>query len=462
MTTLDDRLRSIEPDGPDIDVDEALGRVHKRHRRSQRSRFTALGVACLVLLLAGGVTLGARDDSETGLATDDSSGRGSIEDIIGVEWRFDRIEFSDGRESIDLREKETSLRFDESTFDGRICNRFEGAWSVQGSALMTGHSEWTVAACLDEAVASGENAFVELLSSSPISWVASPNSLELSAGGVTAYLARTTPTSAGDDTGPFIEDLIGVEWTFDRIEFSDGRETIDLTGEVTSLKIAQDRIHGSMCNSWGGDLHTSEGIIVVPDFTATQMACGGTIGDGEQAFFELLSAGPIAWTRADDTLELSAGAVTAYLSVRGWPFPPDIEPLADIAVQKAPAAVQPHPARPQHIIGTRRVHETPEIVIMVRSTPDQDFETVTSPWSAILQPVGLTWSESYVATWLPPGTAKAWVVLASGGAEVDLTLTTVDGVGIAGFAALPEPNGVIVAFDDAGNEIGRSEPFDIG
>lgn len=57
-------------------------------------------------------------------------------------------------------------------------------------------------------------------------------------------------------------------------------------------------------------------------------------------------------------------------------------------------------------------------------------------------------------------TTKAWVRLSTGGAEINLDLERLPNGRLVGWTSLPEPSGVIVAFDAGGNEIDRSAPFD--
>lgn len=188
MTTLDEELRAHRPDEVDVDVSDALDRVHRRHRQARRTRIAALGAACVVIVAVGGLAIGLRDDPDTDLATADGS-MTSIEDVIGLKWRFDRIEFSDGRPTIELRDRETSLRLTDGRLAVRICNSINGKWSQRESRIVVDQHERTLALCLDDVVAEGEEVFVELLSD-PISWTATDHTLKLSAGPITVILHR--------------------------------------------------------------------------------------------------------------------------------------------------------------------------------------------------------------------------------------------------------------------------------
>lgn len=264
------------------------------------------------------------------------------------------------------------------------------------------------------------------------------------------------PVSTAPSTQPStdLDDLVGVDWFFTSMTFDDPRPALDLSDEVTELRFEEDGTYSAhVCNYLGGDYQvTGSGSLALEPGPQTMMGCGGTIGDAERAMNAQL-AEAISWDVQGDELTLRAPGITASLRATQPVFPERLTIL-----ERAD-----HPAALQYAIGySGDPNGVQTVEILVRSDPSQEFATATVDSGRVLSPTGLTPPDgrTIVASWLPPNTAKAWVRLSTGGAEINLDLERLSNGRLLGWASLPERSGEIIAFDADGNEIDSTTPFD--
>jgi hypothetical protein len=238
------------------------------------------------------------------------------------------------------------------------------------------------------------------------------------------------------------------------MSLDDGHAALDLSREVTELRFHEDGTYSAnVCNYQEGDYQsTGNGSIAMELHSSTAMGCGGTIGDAEHAMFTHLRE-QITWAVQGDTLTLRAPGITASLRATVPVFPERLTVLESAD----------HPAAVQYAIGYSGVPDGIQTLeILFRTDPSHEFTSASVDSDRVLSPTGLTPPDgrTIVASWLPPNTAKAWVRLSTGGAEINLDLERLSNGRPAGWTSLPEASGVIVAFDAKGNEIDRSTPFD--
>lgn len=226
--------------------------------------------------------------------------------LEGPVWRVEALAGLDAS-ALAAARPPLRVRFHEGRVEGFSgCNRFAGAYTIDGGQIRLGPLAGTMMAC-DEAAMALENAFRRALSGS-LAYAVAEGRLTLMEDSVATVTLREAPA-------PRLE---GVTWEV--TGYHDGRDAVvgPKPGTSLNLSFADGAVSGSSgCNTFRGT-YTAEGDrISFGPLATTRKACAGEgVMEQERAFLAALQAAKV-WTVRDELLDMHfEGGETRALTAR--------------------------------------------------------------------------------------------------------------------------------------------------